>query len=134
MLRICLAVLAGTMLLAAGGTAVAVEAIVSSTLDRAGGVIRELKPGESFDIVGDCLALAQAARDVQVVLSLDEKPDGTKMGYSSVLATEQELRDQSLHVRVPEMPEMANHVFRVRVFALGGDVPAACDAGQIRIG
>ena len=134
MWRTCLAVLAGTMLLAAGGTAFAVEAIVNSTLDSSGAAIREFKPGDGFDIVGDCLALARSSRDVRVVLALADKPEASSIGYRSVLATEQKLDETALHVRVPEMPEMSHHVFRVKVFAVDSEAPATCEAGQIRIG
>lgn len=133
MWRTCLAVLAAALSLSLGSAAFAVDAILDSTLETGGAAIRVAKPGDTFFIVGDCLAMARSARDVRVVLSLAEKGD-SGMGYTAVLATEQELSDESLQVRVPEMPRMSNHLFRVRVFALDGEPSGACEAGQIRIG
>ncbi len=133
-MRVCLAMLAGVMALLFGGTAFAMDAILNSAADSGGALIHAVKPGDGFDIVGDCLNMARSSHDVRVVLALADKPNKTNMGYRAVLATEQHLGDNSLHVRVPEMPEMNNHVFRVRVYALDGATPSTCDAGQIRIG
>jgi hypothetical protein len=101
--------------------------------DQGGALIHAVKPGDAFEIVGDCLTVARSTDDVRVVLALADKPDTASVGYRSVLATEQHLGGSGLQVRVPEMPELANHVFRVRVFALGGAAPTTCDAGEIRI-
>ena len=134
MWRICLAVLATTVTTVIGGGAFAMDSIVRSTIEDGGGVIREFRAGEGFDIVGDCLALARTSRDVRVVLSLTDKPAASSVGYSSVLVTEQKLDANALHVRVPEMPEMSHHTYRVKVFAVDSEAPSTCDAGQIRIG
>jgi hypothetical protein len=132
-MRVVLAVLAGVMSLLFGGAAFAMDAILDSAAD-GGAIIHAVKPGDAFDIIGDCLNMARSSNDVRVVFALADKPDKANMGYREVLATEQQLSSKSLHVRVPEMPEMSNHVFRVRVYALDGATPSACDAGQIRIG
>ncbi len=134
MLRICLAALAGTMSLLIGGASFAMDAILDSALDKGGAVIHAVKPGDAFDIVGDCLDMARSSRDVRVVLQLAGKTDKASMGYREVLATEQHLSKTVLQVRVPEMPEMANHTFRVKVFVLDSATPGTCEAGQIRIG
>ncbi len=132
-MRVCLAMLAGVMALLFGGTAYAMDAVLDSVID-GGAIIHAVKPGDHFDIVGDCLNVARSGHELRVMLQLADKPDQSNMGYRNVLATEQHLGDASLQVRVPEMPEMTNHVFRVKVFALDGGEPATCDAGQIRIG
>jgi len=134
MVRICLAVLAGTMSLLIGGAAFAMDTILDSALDSGGAVIHAVKPGGAFDIVGDCLNMARSSRDVRVVLALAEKPTAASAGYRTVLATEQAIDDNALHVRVPEMPEMSHHTYRVKVFAVDSEAPSTCDAGQIRIG
>lgn len=134
MWRICLAVLATTAMIVAGGTAYAMDSIANSTLGAGGGVgVHEFRAGDGFDIVGDCLVLARSSRDVRVVLQLNDKP-ASSVGYSSVLVTEQKLDENALHVRVPEMPEMSHHTYKVRVFAVDSESPSTCEAGQIRIG
>jgi hypothetical protein len=117
--------------LAFGGTAYAMTAILDSVAGAAGAPIRVLKGGDELDIVGDCLGVARASRDVRVVLSLADTSEGPDV--HNVLATEQELRKDSLHVRVPEMPGFENRIVRVRVFAMDGEIARACEAGQIKI-
>lgn len=134
MMRFGLAMLAGMMLLLSGSTALAFVTILDNAASRGGALMQVVKPGDAFDIVGDCLALAQTAENVRVVLALNDSPNTKSIGYRDVLATEQKLSTDSLHVRVPDAPEMNNHVFRVRVFALDGGKPATCEAGDIRIG
>lgn len=134
MLRICLAVLTGMLTLLIGGAAFAMDAILDSALDQGGAVVHAVKPGDAFDIVGNCLDMARSSHDVRVVLQLAGKPDKASMGYREVLATEQHLGKTALQVRVPEMPEMANHTFRVKVFVLDSATPGTCEAGQIRVG
>ena len=133
-MRVFLAVLAGLLALTFGGAAFAMDTVLNSLADQGGAVIHAVKPGDAFDITGDCLDVAHTGHDVRVVLQLAEKPDKASMGYREVLATEQKLDDSALHVRVPEMPEMTNHVFRVKVFVLDSATPATCEAGQIWIG
>jgi hypothetical protein len=93
----------------------------------------DVTPGETFTITGACLASIHSADNVRVVLTLaDSGP--MEPGYRSVLATDQEMRAGSLHVRVPNMPESANRIFLVKLFRLGEENPEICDAGTIRIG
>ena len=84
-------------------------------------------------IPGAGLASIPSADNVRVVLTLADSA-GIEPGYRSVIATDQEMRAGSLHVRVPNMPESANRIFLVKVFRLGQDTPEICDAGTIRIG
>jgi hypothetical protein len=93
----------------------------------------DVTPGQTFAITGACLASIPSADNVRVVLTLADSA-GIEPGYRSVIATDQEMRAGSLHVRVPNMPESANRIFLVKVFRLGQDTPEICDAGTIRIG
>lgn len=79
-----------------------------------------------------CANVESAATEaVQVVMYLvpSEKPTG----YRSVLATEQTVTPGTVHVRVPEMPELANHIVRLMVYYSDAGGRHACDAGKIRI-
>jgi hypothetical protein len=95
--------------------------------------VADVKAGETFTIIGECVTRVQSAENLRVVLTLADSDTG-KPGYRSVLATEQEIGAGGLHVRVPDMTEAANRVFQVKVFRLGRETPEVCDAGTIRIG
>ena len=95
--------------------------------------IAEVKPGETFTITGDCVAQANSARRLRVVLTFADQVEDTP-GYRSLIATDQEIAAGGLSVRVPDLPEAANRVFSVKVFRLSRGMPRICDAGSIRIG
>jgi hypothetical protein len=96
--------------------------------------ITNVLPGQMLTITGECVARAVAPEDLQVVLTLTDALGVSAPGYRSVVATDQEMGSSGLQVRVPNMPNTANHVFQVRVFEVGGDSQRVCDAGAIRIG
>jgi len=110
------------------------QAMVTTLTDGPDGAINLVHAGDAFDIVGDCFDMAQSSGEVRVVLALADKPSAANIGYREVLATEEDIGDQSLRVQVPAMPEMANHTFHVRVYALGRAKPSVCDAGQVKVG
>ena len=68
------------------------------------------------------------------MLTLTDSLASVEPGFRSVLATDQEVRGNTLQVRVPDLPAAANRTFQVRVFRLGEQAPEVCDAGAIRIG
>jgi hypothetical protein len=94
--------------------------------------IAEVRPGETVTITGDCVS-GRSAESLRVVLTLAERAGGATTGYRAVLATDQRIRDGSLQVRVPNLPEAEDQVYQVRVFRLG-EAPEICRAGAIRIG
>jgi hypothetical protein len=117
----------------------ATSVVLSSTVGEfagrapgAAGPVADVRPGETVTITGECVR-APSADSLRVVLTLAQGTDGVATGYRAVLATDQRLRDGNLQVRVPDMPEADNHVFQVKVFRLGAQVPQICEAGAIRI-
>ena len=68
---------------------------------------------------------------IRVVLYLanDEPPVGMK----GVLATDQTITPGTIHVRVPDMTELAGRTVYVRVYYLESGNRHTCDAGNIRI-
>jgi hypothetical protein len=100
----------------------------------AAGAAADIKPGETFSITGDCVADVVSADQLRVVLTFAGGTKAAEPGFRSVLAIDQTIRDRSLQVRVPNMPETANRVFQVQVFTLGQAAPEVCEAGAIRIG
>ena len=98
------------------------------------GPVAEVKPGQTFTITGACVMPAGTSESLRVVLTIADQASGAAPCFRSVLATDQEISGSGLEVRVPAMPQAENHVFDVRIFRLGDQMPQICDAGSIRIG
>lgn len=96
--------------------------------------ITDVVASQTLTITGDYVMRANAPETLQVVLALANAEDAASPGYRAVVATDQEFGSTGLQVRVPNMPEAANHIFQVKVFQLGALAPRVCDAGSIRIG
>jgi len=72
-----------------------------------------------------------ASETIRVVmyLSQNEPPAGMK----GVLAIDQTITPGTIHVRVPNIAELADHTVFVRVYYLDAGSRHFCDAGNIRI-
>lgn len=90
---------------------------------------RDVAPGQMVMITGECVGDSEK---INVVLSLAE--DEPSDGWHSMLVTDMDIQDGNLRVRVPNMPQARNHVFRVRLFVGEDRKPCVCEAGKIRIG
>ena len=79
-----------------------------------------------------CAGVDRATSDaVRVVLSfVGGEPD---TGYAGVLATDQTISGGTVHVRVPDLPDMAEHTVRVKVYVTDRAGVHSCDAGRVRI-
>jgi hypothetical protein len=93
-----------------------------------------VSPGETLNIIGDCVMPMPSADNLRVVLTSTDSAASIEPGFRSVLATDQEMNGDTLKVRVPDLPETANRTFEVKVFRLGAERPEICNAGAIRIG
>ncbi len=89
--------------------------------------------GDTFAIIGDCVESGASADSVRVVLTLTDALASVEPGFRSVIPTDQEMHDDSLLVRVPDMPEASDRIFAVKLFRLGKVPLQVCDAGLIRI-
>jgi hypothetical protein len=79
-----------------------------------------------------CANVERAADDaVRVVMSLASNEPST--GYAGVLATEQTISGKTVHVRVPDLPELAQHTVRVKVYVTDRSGVHSCDAGRVKI-
>lgn len=96
--------------------------------------VTDVVPGQTLTITGDCVMRANEPNSLQVVLTLADEQDAASPGYRAVVPTDQEFGSTGLQVRVPNMPEAANHIFQVKIFHAGAQSPRVCDAGTIRIG
>lgn len=90
---------------------------------------RDVAPGDTFLVTGECVG--DGDDDIHVVLSLSDGAE-VRAGFHELMATDQERKEGSLQVRVPNMKETLNHTFRVKLF-VGDSDPRICDAGSIRV-
>jgi hypothetical protein len=119
--------------------ALATPAYVNELMLPAGGVSAEpqakasslpvAKRGQYLGVA--CTDIEQADRDaVRVIMSFAK---GEAPGYGGVLATEMTITDDTVHVRVPDTPDIADHTMRVKVFYVDTKGRHACDAGKVKI-
>jgi len=95
-------------------------------------IVPIVAPGEQIGIACDALAVAQTNSDVRVVLTISAAP-GESPGYSKVLATDQKLAKGSVHVKVPNTPDIADHTYDLSVYVMDKKGSQSCDAGHVRV-
>jgi hypothetical protein len=96
-----------------------------------GGSLPSVARGQALGVV--CSDVREAGAVVQVVLQIARAMGGTATGYSAVLATEQNVTDGTVHVRVPDVPGIAQHTVNVKVYVTGSKGTHSCDGGLVRI-
>jgi hypothetical protein len=115
--------------LAICGPALAGESALQPTDD----VITVVSPGEQIGIACNALSVAQQNSDVRVVLTISAAPGDTPPGYNKVLATDQQVGKGSVHVKVPNTPDIANHTYEMSVYVVDPKGSQSCDAGTVKI-
>ena len=100
-----------------------------ATMDVGGAGILTVNRGDQFAIACDDIKARGA--DVSVVMSLASGEQPT--GYTAVLATDQRVARHAVQVRVPDMPDLANHTVNVKVYVTDAKGTKACDAGRVHI-
>jgi len=79
-----------------------------------------------------CANVEKSGSDsVSVVLYPDNADSPT--GIQGVLATEQTVETGLVHVKVPDFPELADHILRVKVYFHDASGSHVCDGGNVRI-
>jgi hypothetical protein len=96
-----------------------------------GGGIPGIARGEKVGIA--CSEAGRAGVDVRVILEFDPAPGETPTGYGSVLVTAQAIDKGKVLVRVPDLPDIANHTVDVKVYVTDSSGTSSCDAGRIKI-
>ncbi len=87
--------------------------------------------GTQFAIA--CDGITSSGTDVRVVMSLDDKAGDAPTGYTAILATQQRVARHAVQVQVPDVPDIANHTVKVKVYVTDAKGTRACDAGRVRI-
>ena len=96
-------------------------------------VIPVVAPGDMIGVACGPLQVAQKDSDVRVVLTVSAKPGDTNPGYGKVLATEQKVAAGSVHVTVPDLPDISDHVYDLTVYVVGTKGAQTCDAGHVKV-
>jgi hypothetical protein len=96
-------------------------------------VIPVVAPGDQIGVACGPLQIAQKDSDVRVVLTVSAKPGDKDSGYGKVLATEQKVAAGSVHVTVPDLPDISDHVYDLTVYVMGTKGAQSCDAGHVEV-
>ena len=95
-----------------------------------GAYVQDFRHGTSIDI--PCPKIEDADADgIRVVMYPGR--DDTSSGIAGVLVTDSSIEPGMVHVRVPDIPDLKDHVVQVKVFFQGADGRHACSAGRIRL-
>lgn len=95
-----------------------------------GGHVQDFKRGTLIDI--PCPNIEDANSDgVRVVMYPGR--DDTSSGVAGVLVTDSIIEPGMVHARVPDIPDLKDHVVQVKVIFLDADGRHACSAGRIRL-
>jgi len=100
-------------------------------LNENGGSIPNVTRGQPLAIA--CTEVHKPSADVRVVMQVTNITGETSPGYEAVLATDQKIERGMVHVRVPDVPGLAQHTVNIRVFVVDRMGTHRCDAGRVRI-
>jgi|GEM_PF-1214400 hypothetical protein len=100
-------------------------------LNEKGGEVPKIERGRKIGIA--CLAAGRRDAAVNVVMLVDPDQGKNSIGYQAFLVTEQTIENGMVHVRIPDMPDLANHTVDVKVFVTDEAGTSSCDAGRIKI-
>lgn len=88
--------------------------------------------GDEISIACDALAYS-GADDVRVVLTVSAAPTETPTGYKKVLATDEQMLQGAVRVKIPNMPDLENRTVDLNVYVVNADGSTACSGGQMKI-
>jgi hypothetical protein len=96
-------------------------------------VVPQVTPGDQIAIACDALTNSKADSDVRVVLTISAMPGETAPGYKKVLATDAQVAYGAVRVRIPTVPEIAEHTVNLDVYVVNAKGSQSCDAGHVKI-
>jgi hypothetical protein len=129
------AVLAGAILLSASAFA---------QTPSVGDKLKQIAPGNDEavpnlalgeDLAISCEAIERVAdpSDVRVVLTIAALPGDTSPGYKKIMAINEKVTGNAVHLKVPNAPDLANHTVDLAVYVAEGTKSNDCDGGKYRI-
>jgi len=96
-------------------------------------VVPQVVPGDQIAIACDAIANKSADSDVRVVLTISAIPTEPSPGYKKVLATDEQIAFGAVRVRIPKVPEIADHTVNLDVYVVNAKGSETCDAGHLKI-
>lgn len=102
-----------------------------ATPNETGGHLPTVARGQPLGVA--CADVNEAGAVVQVVLQVTHAIGESEPGFDAVLATEQKITDDEVHVRVPSVPGLSQHTVNVKVFVTDSKSTHSCDGGRVRI-
>lgn len=96
-------------------------------------VVPSVTVGDQIGIACTALTKSNADSDVRVVLTISAEPGETPPGYKKVLATDEDVGHGAVHVRIPTVPDLEDHLVNVNVYVMGDKGAQNCDAGHMKI-
>lgn len=96
-------------------------------------VVPDVNPGDQIGIACDALIESDAESDVRVVLTISAQPGDVGPGYKKVLATDEQVANGAVRVRIPMAPDLVDHTVNVNVYVVGDKSTQSCDAGHMKI-
>ena len=92
-----------------------------------------LAPGDEVTIACDAIERAADPSDVRVVLTIAAIPGDSAPGYKKILALNEKVTASSVHLTVPDAPDLANHTVDLDVYVVDGPKRTDCDGGKYRV-
>jgi len=96
-------------------------------------VVPSVNPGDQIGIACNVLAKSDADSDVRVVLTISAEPGELPPGYKKILATDAQVGNGAVRVRIPTVPDIEDHTVNVDVYVVGDKGAQSCDAGHMKI-
>jgi hypothetical protein len=124
-------IIAATALLATA--AFCSPAFADDTLGPNDEVIPVVAPGDMIGVACGPLAVAPKDSDVRVVLTVSAKPGEDLPGYGKVLATDQKVAAGGVQVTVPDLPNISDHTYDLKVYVVDAKGAQTCDAGHVKV-
>jgi|HubBroStandDraft_6_1064221.scaffolds.fasta_scaffold792776_1 hypothetical protein len=96
-------------------------------------IMPNVLPGDQIAIACGALEQRSADSDVRVVLTISAVPGESGPGYKKVLATDAQLLKDAVRVRIPSVPDLAEHTVDLNVYVVDDKGSQQCDAGHMKI-
>lgn len=96
-------------------------------------IVPVVSPGDQIAIA--CGPVEQRAKgsDVRVVLTISAVPGESMPGYKKVLATDAQLLNDAVRVRIPDVPDLGEHTVDLNVYVVDDKGSQRCAAGHMKI-
>jgi hypothetical protein len=98
-----------------------------------GADVPSLAPGDDVAIACDAIQRVADPSDVRVVLTIAAIPGDTQPGYKKILALNEKVTASSVHLKVPNAPDLANHTVDLSVYVVDGPNNTDCEGGKYRV-